>query len=134
MSRNENQGSHVGTASILLIFTVLSIISFATLTLVNSKADYNLSNNLASRQQSYYTACHKGNAFVAAVNSGFETGAEDGIIRETIPISDNQSLDIALIVNSAKKSLNSDNSDGIIQWQVVNHGDYEYDTHLPVMK
>ncbi len=53
MRSNESSGSHVGTASILLIFTVLSIISFATLTLVNSKADYNLSNNLAERQKSY---------------------------------------------------------------------------------
>jgi hypothetical protein len=117
-----------------LIFTVLSIISFATLTLVNSKADYNLSNNLAERQKSYYSACHQGNAFVAAVNSGFETGAENGIIRESVPISDNQSLDIALIINSAKNSLNLDNSENILQWQVVNNGDYSYDTTLPVMK
>ena len=134
MSRNETSGSHVGTASILLIFTVLSIISFATLTLVNSKADYNLSSNLAERQNSYYSACHQGNAFVAAVNSGYETGAVDGIIKESIPISDNQTLDIALIVNSAKNSLNLDNSKNITQWQVVNHGDYNYDTTLPVMK
>jgi hypothetical protein len=134
MSKNESQGNHVGTASILLIFTVLSIISFATLTLVNSKADYNLSSNLASRQQSYYGACHKGNAFIAAVNSGFETGAEDGIIKESIPISNNQSLDITLITNSAKNSLNLDKNEGIIQWQVVNTVDYDYDTTLPVMK
>ncbi len=134
MRSNESSGSHVGTASILLIFTVLSIISFATLTLVNSKADYNLSNNLAERQKSYYSACHQGNAFVAAVNSGYETGSEDGIIKESIPINDNQSLDIALIVNSAKNSLNLDNSKNIVQWQVVNNSDYDYDTTLPVMK
>ncbi len=134
MSKNESSGSHVGTASILLIFTVLSIISFATLTLAGSKADYNLSNNLAERQKSYYSACHKGNAFVAAVNSGYETGEADGIIRESIPISDNQSLDIALIINSAKNSLNLDNNKNILQWQVVNNVDYNYDTTLPVMK
>jgi hypothetical protein len=71
---------------------------------------------------------------VAAVNSGYETGAEDGIIRESIPINDNQSLDIALIINSAKKSLNSDNNESIVQWQVVNNADYDYNTTLPVMK
>jgi hypothetical protein len=130
----KRQGSHIGSASILLIFTVLSIISFATLTLVNSKADYNLSNNLAQRQKLYYEACHKGNAFVAAVNSGFETGAEDGIIKESIPLTDNQSLDIAIMLNSANNSVNSDNNPGIIQWQIVNHEDFEYDTTLPVMK
>ncbi len=134
MSRNEARGSHVGSASILLIFTVLAIISFATLTLVNSKADYNLSDNLSERQQSYYEACHKGNAFVAAVNSGFEEGAEDGIIKESVPITDNQSLDISILIKSSNNSINLNNSDNILQWQVVNHGDYDYTTTLPVMK
>lgn len=134
MSSNKSHGSHVGSASILLIFTVLSIISFATLTLVNSKADYNLSSNLADRQKSYYEACHKGNAFVAAVNSGYQEGAENGIIKESVPLSDNQSLDISILTNSANNSANSDNTDNIIQWQIVNHSDFSYDTTLPVFK
>ena len=127
-------GSHIGSASILLIFTVLSIISFATLTLVNSKADYNLSNNLTERHKLYYEACHKGNAFVAAVNSGYSSDSEDGIMKESIPITDNQSLDIAIDVNSANNSSNSDNTPAIIQWQIVNHGDFNYDSTLPVLK
>ena len=134
MSSNQPHGSHVGSASILLIFTVLSIISFATLTLVNSKADYNLSTNLADRQKAYYEACHKGNAFVAAVNSGYETGMEDGIMRASIPITDNQSLDISIIANSANNTANSDNKTGILQWQIVNHSNFSYDTTLPVPK
>jgi hypothetical protein len=134
MNHNESRGSHVGSASILLIFTVLSIISFATLTLVNSKADYNLSDNLATRQEAYYRACHKGNAFTAAVESGYVEGEENGIMKESIPITDNQSLDISILSKSTNNSTNSDNSDNILQWQVVNHGDYEYDTTLPVMK
>ncbi len=134
MSDNRSHGSHVGSASILLIFTVLSIISFATLTLVNSKADYNLSNNLSERQKTYYQACHKGNAFVAAVNSGYEIGAEDGIMKESIPLTDNQSLDIEILVNSANNSANSDNTDNIIKWRIVNHSDFSYDTALPVFK
>ncbi len=133
-SGNSSHGSHVGSASILLIFAVLSIISFATLTLVNSKADYNLSDNLAQRQKTYYEACHKGNAFVAAVNSGYENGAQDGIMKESIPLTDNQSLDIAISLNSTKSTANSDNNTGIIQWQIVNHSDFSYDTTLPVAK
>ena len=134
MNNNESHGSHVGSASILLIFTVLSIISFAALTLAGSKADYNLSDNLARRQQAYYAACHKGYAFVAAVDSGYEEGTDNGIMRESIPITDNQSLDISLSTKSANKSSNSNKSDNILQWQVVNHGNYDYNTTLPVMK
>ena len=127
-------GSHIGSASILLIFTVLSIISFATLTLVNSKADYNLSNNLTERHKLYYEACHKGNAFVAAINSGYSPEGENGIMKESIPITDNQSLDITLEKNSANNSANSDNNYAITQWQIVNHGDFNYDSTLPVLK
>ena len=132
-SSGRSSGAHVGSASILLIFTVLAIISFATLAMINSKADYNLSNNLSERQKTYYEACHKGNAFVAAVNSGYEVGAQDGIIKEIIPITDNQSLDIAIMLNSANNSLNSDNNHGIIQWQIVTQSNFDYDTTLPVV-
>lgn len=134
MSSNRSQGSHIGSASILLIFTVLSLISFATLTLVNSKADYNLSNNLSERQKAYYEACHKGNAFIAAVDSGYEKGIENDIMRESIPITDNQSLDIEILTNSANSIANSDNSMVIRQWQIVNHSDFSYETTLPVPK
>ena len=134
MGKKKTQGAHVGSASILLIFTVLAIISFAALAMVNSKADYNLSNNLRERQQAYYEACHKGNAFVAAVSSGYEKGAKDGIIEESIPITDNQSLDIAIMLNNSNNSLNSDNNHGIIKWQIVNHSDFNYDTTLPVVR
>lgn len=132
MRTKSRSASSVGSASILLIFTVLCLISFATLTLVNSKADYNLSKNLAARQKAYYEACHKGNAFVAAVNSGYEEGLEEH--KESIPITDTQTLDITIMSNSSKKIFNSDNSCSIIQWQIVNHGDLEYDYSLPVSK
>lgn len=132
MRTKSRSASSVGSASILLIFTVLCLISFATLTLVNSKADYNLSKNLAARQKAYYEACHKGNAFVAAVNSGYEEDLEEH--KESIPITDTQTLDITIMSNSSKKIFNSDNSCSIIQWQIVNHGDLEYDYSLPVSK
>ncbi len=134
MKRNKFQISHVGSASILLIFTVMSLVCFAALTLVNSKADYNLSDNLAQRQLNYYAACHKGNAFVASVNSGYDIGEENGIIRESVPISDNQTLDIAIMTNSTNNSVNSSLNCIIMQWQIVNNEDYVYDYSLPVMR
>ena len=134
MSEKRPQGAHVGTASILLIFAVLSLISFATLALVNSKADYKLSRNLADRQIKYYEACHRGNAFIAAVNSGYTTTDQDGIMRESILITDNQSLNIALISNNTENSFKSTENFRVIQWQIVNHGDSEYDYTLPVFR
>ena len=134
MEVKRRTGMNVGSASLLLIFTVLSLVSFAALTLVNSKADYNLSQNLAERQKAYYSACHNANAFVAAVNSGYEAPKEDGIIKKSIPITDNQSLDIALMSNISDNSTNSSNIYTISQWQIVNHGTNDYDYTLPVFK
>ncbi len=134
METQKQKGINVGSASILLIFTVLSLVSFATLTLVNSKADYNLSQNLAERQSAYYSACHKGYAFIAAVNSGYEASEENGVIEESIPITDNQSLDITLMSNIGNNSVNSSNKYTISQWQIVNYADNDYDYTLPVYK
>lgn len=134
MKARRSKGINAGSASILLIFAVLSLISFATLTLVNSKADYNLSNNLAQRQLAYYRACHEGNAFVAAVNSDYENFPQDDIIKKSIPITDNQSLDITLMSNIRNSSTNSTNKYTITQWQIVDYRDTEYDYTLPVYK
>ena len=134
MKIRRSQGVNAGSASILLIFAVLSLISFATLTLVNSKADYNLSHNLAIRQQAYYRACHEANAFVASVYAGVESPAANGIIKKSIPITDNQSLDITLMSNISNNSTNSGNKYTITQWQIVNHDDTDYDYTLPVYK
>lgn len=134
MEIKRQRGINVGSASILLIFTVLSLVSFATLTLVNSKADYNLSQNLAERQSAYYNACHSANAYIAAINSGYEVSEENGIIKKSIPITGNQSLDIALMSNIENNSVNSANKYTITQWQIVNHADSDYDYTLPVFK
>lgn len=134
MQRKRKTAAHIGSASILLIITVLCLISFAVLTMVNSKADYNLTVNLRDRQRVYYNACHEGNAFVAAINSGYDYSGVNGIIKKSIPITDNQSLDIAIMSNSTKKSANSKNNYRIIQWQIVNEPDSEYDYTLPVVK
>ena len=134
MKAKRKRGANVGSASILLIFTVLSLISFATLSLVNSKADYNLSSNLAERQNAYYAACHEGQAFVAAVNSGYNTGMEQGTIKESVPITDNQSLDITIIQNNSDNLYNSSNKYTIDQWQIINNADDDYDYSLSVFK
>ncbi len=133
MGKSGPGGSHVGSASILLIFTVLSLVSFATLTMASSRADYNLSAKLINRQQEYSQACHRGNAFIAAVNSGYETESTNDIIEESIPINDNQSLEIAIMQNSLNNSENLDNNTKIVRWQIVNIRDFEYNNTLPVM-
>ena len=56
---------HAGTASILLVFVTLCLISFAVLSLVNATADLRLSQKIAERNTAYYEAVTEAEQFVA---------------------------------------------------------------------
>ena len=134
MNNKEIHVSHVGSASIVLIFTVLSLVSFAVLAFAGSRADNRLSTSLSYRQSAYYEACHKANAFYGAVCSGYDEGALDGTMSTNIPITDNQSLEISIDINNTNSMDNSENTPVITAWQIVNNADYDYDYTLPVIK
>ncbi|MBQ7678924.1 MAG: hypothetical protein IJT34_03640 [Butyrivibrio sp.] len=98
-------GTHVGTSLILLIFTVLCLISFATLSLVNANADWKLTNKLVDRQYSYLDACTQANCFLSAryvelseirENAGSEeeylSAAESLTLSAQYPLNENQVL------------------------------------------
>lgn len=61
MNKKKSQASfvNIGSSSLLVIFLVLSLVTFATLSLSSSKSDYAFSQRLAERKTSYYTACNK---------------------------------------------------------------------------
>ena len=46
--------SSFGFSSILLIFVMICIVTFATLTLVTANSDYKLSKKVAAKSTSYY--------------------------------------------------------------------------------
>lgn len=133
MKKQFSLGSHVGTASILLIFMVVCLISFATLTMVNSNADSKLTAKLEEKTTSYYEAVHKANAFVASEecnvieNGSFSTNEDT--ITQIFEINDFQDLYVTL------EKGDSGNGISITRWQIVNEdeGD-EYDVTLPVLK
>ena len=135
MNRKPIYSTHIGAASILLIFLVLSLISFASLTLVNSRADYVLSKKMLDRSVSYYSACHEANAFIAENEPALrKKGAIDGnekALTKSFPLSDFQTLDVTL----RPAESDEEPSYEISEWRVVTHSEsIIYDETLPVMK
>ncbi|WP_026661249.1 hypothetical protein [Butyrivibrio sp. AC2005] len=132
MKRNPVYSTHIGAASVLLIFLVLSLISFAALTLVNSRADYVLSKKMYERSVSYYKACHEANGFIAENEPGLRNGSHGkGDIKRSIPLSQFQTLDVCIRPSSE----DSENSYEIAEWKVVTHtDDVILDESLPVLK
>lgn len=126
MNKRPIYSTHIGAASILLIFMVLSLISFAALSLVNSRADYILSQKLYDRSVSYYGACHEGNAFIASSCGSLTSGATAS---ESITLSDTQTLEVEITAGDDALPYK------ILRWQVVTDDTVlELDETLPVFK
>ena len=136
MSRKTTYSTHIGAASIMLIFMVLSLVSFSALTVVNSKADYNLSSKMMERSESYYRACHEANAFIAEISSRLEEANDpsDGTeYSKSIYISDYQTLDVT--IKAADPKLEKGRSYKILSYKVTTHDEnIKLDESLPVMK
>ena len=137
MKRNPVYSTHIGAASVLLIFLVLSLISFAALTLVNSRADYVLSKKMQERSIAYYSACHEANGFIAENEPALrdqKTGSKkegEALISKSFPLSQFQTLDVSIRPSSEDE----DYSYEITQWKVVTHDEnVVLDESLPVMK
>lgn len=62
-------GINVGSASILLIFVILCLVSFAVLSIVSSNADNKLTEKVLSRTTAYYDACNSAQKSLAGLDS-----------------------------------------------------------------
>lgn len=60
---------NVGSSSILLIFVILCLISFATLSIVSANADAKLSRRVMERTTAYYQACNQAQEDIASIDS-----------------------------------------------------------------
>ncbi len=68
MTENKrSKGVHVGTSSILIIFILLSLVTFASLSFLSARSDYLLSCKMASRTTDYYAADTKSAYYTANV-------------------------------------------------------------------
>lgn len=62
-------GVNIGSASILLIFVLLCLISFATLSIVSANADSKLTKKVLERTTAYYEACSQAHITLAELDS-----------------------------------------------------------------
>ncbi len=146
MNRKTINSTHIGAASIMLIFLVLSLVSFAALTFINSRADYTLSRKMAERSTSYYRACHEANAFIAQTASylqkqyeacpegkNYTDILEHNEFSKSIYLSEYQTLDVTL--KAKLPTFEDSNLYTVISYKVTTHDEnVELDESLPVIK
>lgn len=124
-------GVNIGSASMLLIFVILCLVSFAALSIVSANADFKLSSKIAERTQNYYTACGSAEETLADMdrNLALQYAASENeeayfasvghSSSYAIPISDTQTLSVEIeILYPASPE---DTFYRITAWQVINH-------------
>ena len=70
MNKKKKQffGMNIGSASMLLIFVILCLVSFAALSIVSANADRRLSSKVAERTTAYYEACNSAQESLAGID------------------------------------------------------------------
>jgi hypothetical protein len=72
MGKSKNVGLSVGTSSILVIFVLLCLTTFATLSMVSAGADYKLTERAAQAVSDYYAADTSAEELFAQVSAELE--------------------------------------------------------------
>ena len=71
-----------GTASLLLVFVILSLISFAALSIVSAQADKRLNDKLVNRTTEYYRACNEANEYLMKLDLSLRRAYENSENKE----------------------------------------------------
>lgn len=135
-------GMNAGSCSILLIFVILCLICFATLSIVSANADHKLSRKVLERTAAYYEACNRAEEALASIDRTlariYDTSSSEEEYFSTagrmksynIPISDLQTLEVAIDILYPQQK--NDTYYIITSWRVLNTGALEYHSTLPV--
>lgn len=109
--RSGSTGVNVGTSSLLLVFVVMCLVSFATLATVSANADQKLNSKIVERTAAYYDACNEAETKIANIDSTLKGLYDSGLSRDAflaeagetidfaIPVSDVQTLSVSLDIN-----------------------------------
>lgn len=129
-SKKKQFGVNIGSASILLVFVILCLVSFAVLSIVSANADSKLSTRVLERTTAYYTACNQAEQSLASMDKTLQRMYASSDSKEAyfasvghgksyvIPISDLQSLQVTIEILYPESD--EDPFYQITAWQVLN--------------
>ena len=151
MKKKSRIGLNIGTSSILLVFVLLCMVTFAALSFVSANADYKLSQSLETRTTRYYTVSNTAEQrlseiedILAEVKSrsadfeSYKTQAAEALAADSpegswgtlhwqLPFSDTQALDVILNLTDP---FESGSYFTVNRWQVVSTVSWEDDSTL----
>lgn len=150
MKRDKQSSSfvNIGSSSLLIIFLILCLATFAILSLSSAKSDYTSGKKLAQHKKEYYEASAKAETVLAKID---QTLAEtdhtqensipaeaDGIsikrdgeaLSYEIPMSEKQALRVSLRLTNPEEH---ENYYEVTAWQVISTGTWEGNQSIELM-
>lgn len=120
--------TNIGTSSMLVILFGLCFTVLATLAVATAHHDYRLSQELAKHTTAYYEANNLAEERLLAAHELYNEADADGCVSFSIPIQAGQELQVELRFEKNTEEYS------ITRWQVVNTGNWQADTPLPVLQ
>jgi len=136
MAMNENKRQlpflNIGSSLLLVVFLVICLFSFATLTLSTASSNYRFSENIATRKTAYYTASNTSEEVLMALSDSFPASSDASITTSSgtvavtldgnkaswgIPVDDFQTLLVSAVFDSENYT--------ITQWKTVATSEWE---------
>lgn len=133
-----------GSSILLLVFIVISFVSFAVLSLSSAIADQKITDKIRQKNSQYYEAYNEAQDRLAELDETLqqkyeETDSMDSYFKEveresrfTVPVSGYQELLVQ--VRHLYPEKDGDGFYAIEKFQLVQTGTPELDTHLPVLQ
>lgn len=154
---------NIGSSSLLVIFLVLCLVTFATLSLSSAQSDYKFSQRLADRRTAYYTASNQAEEILGSIDAVlaqtyegspgtyFSTAQErleeltfENVVLETdfstetpfvsYTVPLNEKQALSVILDVLPADKTSDGFYRIRQWEVVSTQEWQGDDTLKLME
>lgn len=159
MKKKSYPVTNIGSVSLLMVFIILCLVTFATLSLSSAAGDYRYSEDTAKQSNEYYNACNKAELKLKKIDTlleaAYEGNADDyyhaaaeslagqeGITSEFTSeeasiafeekVSDRKALKVILTLNSPDKF--SDGFYRVTSWQEVSTADWNGNDHLKLFE
>lgn len=142
--KHNNVNINLGISTILLIFFVLSIVSFAVLSLSSAVSDRHLTTKAIEKNINYYDACNKMQYKLQEIDNAYfeaysKSSSEEDYYKEldsetvlTVPSGNNQQLEV--IISPNFPHVNGDSFYIIKSWRLITLADPVIDFSINVIK
>lgn len=142
--RHNNVNINLGISTILLIFFVLSMVSFAVLSLSSAVSDKHLTTKAVEKNMNYYNACNKMQYKLQEIDETYyeaynKSTSEDDFYNAldpetvlTVPSGDNQQLEVIITPNFPR--VKGDSFYIIKSWKLITLADPVIDFSINVIK